>query len=165
LHRFGMANIRVLIATTSQFRDALARALAGCPVEFACSMSEGREALHRGSYTHVIIGYLFAESHMFDFAQEVRARQPAARVLCVKAAGHSLRANLRSGLNIAALQLGCEGFFDLSIGDRPDAFDRVFKEILARFPAPAAAPGDKKADALASKLGATAQELRRIAVG
>ena len=160
-----MANIRVLIATTSQFRDALARALAGCPVDFVCSMNEGREALHRVTYTHVIIGYLFAESHMFDFAQEVRHRQPAARVLCVKAAGRSLRANLRTGLNTAALQLGCEGFFDLSIGDRTDTFDRVFKEILAHFPMPSSAPGDKKAVALDSKLGATAQELRRLAFG
>jgi hypothetical protein len=121
--------------------------------------------LRRASYTHVIIGYLFAESHMFDFAQEVRERQPAARVLCVKAAGRSLRAKLRSGLNTAALQLGCEGFFDLSIGDRPETFDRVFEEILARFPMPSAAAGDPKAAALAAKLGATAHELRRIAVG
>ena len=160
-----MANIRVLIATTSRFRDALMRALAGCPVEFVCSMDEGREALQRRAYTHVIIGYLFAESHMFDFAQEVRERQPAARVLCVKAAGHSLRAKMRVGLNTAALELGCEGFFDLSIGDRPDAFDRVFRDILARFPMPAPAAGHKKPDALASKLGATAQELRRLALG
>ena len=57
-----MANIRVLIATTSRFRDGLLRALAGCPVDFVCSMDEGREALQRRSYTHVIIGYLFAES-------------------------------------------------------------------------------------------------------
>ena len=160
-----MANIRVLIATTSRFRDGLLRALAGCPVEFVCSMDEGREALQRRAYTHVIIGYLFAESHMFDFAQEVRECQPNARVLCVKAAGRSLRATLRSGLNTAALQLGCEGFFDLSIGDRPDTFDRVFNEILARFPMPAPAAGNQKADALASKLGATAQELRRLALG
>jgi hypothetical protein len=165
LHFPHVANIHVLIATTSQFRDALARALAGCSVEFVCTMNEGREALRRTSYTHVIIGYLFAESHMFDFAQEVRECQPGARVLCVKAAGRSLRATLRSGLNTAALQLGCEGFFDLSIGDRPDTFDRVFNEILARFPMPAPAAGDQKADALASKLGATAQELRRLALG
>jgi hypothetical protein len=155
-----MANIRVLIATTSPFRDALARGLAECPVQFACSMAEGREALQRAAYTHVIVGYLFAESHMFDFAQEVRERQPAARVLCVKAGGRALRANLRTGLNTAALQLGCEGFFDLSMGDEPDAFDRVFNEIVARFPMPSPA-----AVALASKLGATAHELRRLALG
>jgi hypothetical protein len=160
-----MANIRVLIATTSQFRDALAPALDGCPLHFACSMDEGREALQRAAYTHVIVGYLFAESHMFDFVQEVRARQPAARVLCVKAAGRALRAKLRSGLNTAALQLGCEGFFDLSIGERPDTFDRVFNEILACFPMPSPAAGDPAADALASRLGATAQELRRLALG
>lgn len=154
-----MANIRVLIATTSPFRDALARGLAECPVQFACSMAEGREALQRAAYTHVIIGYVFAESHMFDFAQEVRERQPAARVLCVKAGGRALRAKLRTGLDTAALQLGCEGFFDLSIGE-PDAFDRVFKEILARFPMPSPA-----AAGFASKLGATAHELRRLALG
>src|SRR5205085_11702020 len=142
----------------------LVSALAGCPVEFVCSMDEGREALQRVSYTHVIIGYLFAESHMFDFAHEVRSRQPSARVLCVKAAGRSLRAKMRIGLNTAALQLGCEGFFDLTVGDRPDAFDRVFKDILERF-APSSPAGGKKPDALASKLGATAQELRRLALG
>ena len=155
-----MANICVLIATTSQFRDALARALAGCGVQFACSMEEGRAALQHGSYTHVIIGYSFAESHMFEFAHEVRERQPTARVLCVKAAGRSLRAEMRSGLNTAALQLGCEGFFDLRIDDRPETFDRVFAEILARFPAPSRGAGT-----LAAKLDATAQELRRLALG
>ncbi|HYY60249.1 MAG TPA: hypothetical protein VE756_02565 [Burkholderiales bacterium] len=154
-----MANIRVLIATTSQFRDALALALAGCPVEFACTMDEGREALRRVAYTHVIIGYLFAESHMFDFALEVRSRQPDARVLCVKAAGRSLRTRVRSGLNAAAVQLGCEGFFDLSAGDRPDSFDRVFNEILTRFPLTA------PEGPASSKMRATAEELRRIALG
>ena len=156
-----MTDVRVLIATTSQFRDALARALAGCPVQFACTMEEGRDALRRASYTHIIIGYLFAESRMFEFAQEVRERQPGARVLCVKCGGRSLRAELRSGLNTAALQLGCEGFFDLSGGDRPDTFDRIFSEILTRFPIPSA----DQAYTQASKLGATAQELRRLAFG
>jgi len=160
-----MTDVRVLIATTSQFRDALGRALGGCPVQFACTMDEGREALQRVAYTHAIIGYLFAESRMFDFAQEVRARQPAARVLCVKCGGRSLRVELRSGLNTAALQLGCEGFFDLSSGDRPDTFDRVFGEILTRFPLPSSSACGAKADTFASKLGATAQELRRFAVG
>ena len=160
-----MANVRVLIATTSRFRDGLARALGGCPVQFACTMDEGREALHGALYTHVIVGYLFAESRMFDFAQEVRERQPGARVLCVKAGGRSLRDELRSGLNTAAVQLGCEGFFDLSSGDRLDTFDRVFGEILTRFPMPSSSVCGHKADTLASKLGTAAQELRRLALG
>ena len=122
-------------------------------------MEEAREALRRVAYTHVIVGYLFAESRMFDFAQEVRERQPGARVLCVKCGGRSLSVELRSGLNTAALQLGCEGFFDLSVGDRPDTFDRIFNEILTRFPTP---PADQT---LALKLDATAQELRRRALG
>ena len=155
-----MTDVRVLIATTSHFRDALTRGLAACPVQFVCTMDEGREALRRASYTHVIVGYLFAESRMFDFAQEVRERQPAARVLCVKCGGRALGAELRSGLNTAALQLGCEGFFDLSGGDRPDTFDRAFNEILTRFPMPASPAGT-----LATKLGATVEELRRLALG
>ena len=154
-----MTGIRVLIATTSHARDGLMRTLAGCPVEFVCSYDEGLEALQRASYSHVIIGYLFAESHMFDFALEVRSRQPDARVLCVKAAGRSLRMRVRSGLNTAAVQLGCEGFFDLSAGDRPDSFDRVFNEILARFPLTA------PEGPASSKMRATAEELRRIALG
>jgi len=160
-----MTDVRVLIATTSHFRDALARALGGCAVEFACTMDEGREALRRTTYTHVIVGYLFAESRMFDFAQAVRERQPGARVLCVKCGGRSLRDELRSGLNTAALQLGCEGFFDLSSGDRPDTFDRIFSEILTRFPGPSSSACGHKAESLASKVGAAAQELRRLALG
>src|SRR5690242_11362083 len=115
-----MADIRVLIATTSLARDGLARSLAGCPVDFVCSFDDGIEILQRVTYTHVIVGYFFAESHMFDFAMEVRERQPSARVLCVKAAGRPLRENMRRGLHIAAMQLGCEGFFDLSAGATPD---------------------------------------------
>lgn len=160
-----MADIRVLIATTSLARDGLERSLAGCEaVDFVCSFEEGIEILQRVSYTHVIVGYFFAESHMFDFALEVRQRQPSARVLCVKAAGRSLRENMRVGLNIAALQVGCEGFYDLSAGGRPDTFDRAFDDILRCFPVPVAPASKDRGTRLAAKLHATAHELRRLAL-
>lgn len=159
-----MADIRVLIATTSFARDGLARSLAGCPVDFVCSFDEGIEILQRVSYTHVIVGYFFAESDMFDFALQVRQYQPSARVLCVKAAGRPLREKMRDGLNIAALQIGCEGFFDLSAGGRADTFDRVFDDILRCFYVAPAATRGQKGTAVAAKLNATAQELRRLAM-
>jgi hypothetical protein len=159
-----MANVRLLIATTPGARERLAVTLAGCPVDFVSAFREGVECLKRDAYSHVIVGYLFAESHMFDFAQEVHQRQPDARVLCVKASGRSLGATTRAGLNTAALQLGCEGFFDLTVADRPESFDRIFNDILARFP-PRAGGSGEKADAVAAKLQATAQALRRIALG
>lgn len=157
-----MADTRVLIATTPRARDIFERTLARCPVDFACSLKEGREKLERNSYTHVVIGYLFAESHMFDFAQEVRRLQAHARVLCVKASGRSLQANLRAGLNTAALHLGCEGFFDLSSAELP--FERVFGEILARFPAPGASRDAARAAVVEASIDATADELRRLAL-
>ena len=128
-----MSGIHVLIATTHRARPALARSLEGCPVDFVCTLEGGLAALERASYSHVVIGYLFAESRMFDFAQEVRRAQPAARVLCVKASGRTLSAKMRSGLDTAVRHLGGEGFFDLSAGDKPGTFDRVFNDIVARF--------------------------------
>lgn len=160
-----MSGKRVLIATTAAARPGLARSLQGCPVDFACTLDEGLAALERAAYSHVVIGYLFDESHMFEFAQEVRRLQPAAHVLCVKAAGRSLGAKMRSGLNTAVRHLGCEGFFDLSRGDKPELFDRVFSDILACFAPPSADAGEPKREVLAAKLHATAEELRRLALG
>lgn len=124
---------RVLIAVSPFARDVLARLLERYPVDFACTLADGDAALRAKAYSHVVIGYLFADSHMFEFAQHARDAQPDARVLCVKAAGRVLGDEVRSGLHAAARELGCEGFFDLSARDQPGSFDRVFDQILGCF--------------------------------
>lgn len=124
---------RVLVATNPPVRDAIAPILAGCPVEFACDMAAARHAVATGEYTHVVVGYLFAESHMFEFARHVRAVQPDAGVVCVKAVGRRLSQSTRSGLHEAAVALGCRGFFDITAGDVPEAMLRsTFAELLAQ---------------------------------
>jgi hypothetical protein len=124
---------RVLMAVSPFARDMLARLLERYPVEFACSLDEGALALRRTAYSHVIVGYLFADSHMFEFAQRALEEQPSARVLCVKAAGRALDDDVRSGLHAAARELGCEGFFDLTGGDPRESFDRAFEQLLGHF--------------------------------
>lgn len=123
---------RVLMAVSPFARDMLSRLLQRYSIDFACTLAEGDAALQKTAYTHILVGYLFADSHMFEFAQHARERQPAARVLCVKAAGRALGDDVRSGLHAAARELGCEGFFDLSAADAPQ-FDRVLGEILSHF--------------------------------
>src|SRR5512138_3116444 len=123
---------RVLMAVSPFAREMLSRLLERYPIDFVCTLAEGDAALQQTAYTHILVGYLFADSHMFEFAQHARERRPAARVLCVKAAGRTLGEDVRSGLNAAARELGCEGFFDLSAGDAPQ-FARVLEEILSHF--------------------------------
>jgi hypothetical protein len=79
----------------------------------------------------VVIGYLFAGSQMLEFARRARGLRPAARVLCVKAAGGPLRPDVRTGLDAAIVELGGEGFFDLSAGETPGTVTGAFDEILA----------------------------------
>jgi hypothetical protein len=129
----GRATLKVLIATTRRARDEVARIVAGCPVDFVFSLEEGERALRAREYSHVIVGYLFAESQMFEFARQVRQLRPAARVICVKAAGRPLRTDVRSGLDAATVELGCEGFFDLTAGEMPETFNEVFNELLGYF--------------------------------
>lgn len=124
---------RVLMAVSPFARDILTRLLERYPVDFACTLADGDAALQKNTYSHIVIGYLFADSHMFEFAQHTRGAQPGARVLCVKAAGRALGDEVRSGLHAAARELGCEGFFDLSAGGHPGNFDRVFDQILTYF--------------------------------
>ncbi len=158
----GQAGVkRVLVATAAAARDELAGILSDCPVDFACSIEEGIDALGRQPYSHAVIGYLFAESHMFEFAQQVRRTQPLARVLCVKAAGRPLGPQVRSGLDAAAREIGCEGFFDLTAGDIPETFNRVFNEILAHFRLAERAldEGDEKVNAVIGRLRSAVQEL------
>jgi hypothetical protein len=129
----GRGVTRVLVATAPSARRQLGDILAHCPVEFACSFHEGLQALERRSYSHVVIGSLFADSQMFEFARAVRDAQPSARVICVKGAGRSLGCEVRRGLDAAVRELGCEGFFDLTAGDVPETFNEVFSQVLARF--------------------------------
>ena len=150
---------RVLVATAPQARDELAGILERCPIEFACSIEAGIDALRRQAYSHVVVGYLFAESHMFEFAQKVRELQPGARVLCVKAAGRPLGPEVRAGLDAAAREIGCEGFFDLTAGDIPETFNRVFNEILGHFNPGAHAGKDGRSNGVVGRLRAAVQEL------
>ena len=129
--------------------------------ELVIGFEEGVSALKRGAYTDVVVGYLFAESRMFEFVREVRAIQPAARVLCVKAGGRSLGADVRSGLNEAARQLGCEGFFDLTAGELPEGFNRAFEQLLAYLLPPHAR--SDKVEGVVSDLRAKVMELRSLA--
>jgi hypothetical protein len=142
--------LRVLVATSRRVRDHVARIVQGCPVDFASSMEDGEAALRDGDYSHVIIGYLFAESQMFEFARQARLLRPTARVICVKASGRMLHADVRSGLDAAAVELGCEGFFDLTAGELPETFNQVFNEILEYF----------RAEEHRSRQAAVEQELR-----
>lgn len=149
---------RVLVATAPSARRLLGDILAHCPVEFACSFHEGLQALGRTPYSHVVIGSLFADSQMFEFARAVRDAQPSARVICVKAAGRSLGVDVRRGLDAAVRELGCEGFFDLTAGEVPESFNDVFNAVLARFTG-----ADKQIperDSVVRKLRAAVQELR-----
>jgi hypothetical protein len=151
---------RVLVATAPEARRQLGGILAHCPVEFACSFPEGLDALRRTPFSHVVIGSLFADSQMFEFARAVREAQPSARVICVKAAGRSLGTDVRRGLDAAVRELGCEGFFDLTVGDMPGTFNDVFSQVLARFKLEEDQIRDR--EAVVGKLRAAVQELKSL---
>ncbi len=124
---------RVLVAATELAKPHLDGVLADLPVEFVSSIEEGVDALGRKSYSHVVVGYLFAESRMFEFAGQVRRLQPSARILCVKGAGRVLGPEFRAGLNSAVRELGCEGFYDLTAQEAGCGFDGTFDELLGNF--------------------------------
>jgi len=149
---------RVLVATAPVARQRLGDILAHCPVEFACSFREGIDALRRSAYSHVVIGSLFADSQMFEFAQAVRQAQPSARIICVKAAGRALGPDVRRGLDAAVRELGCEGFFDLTAGEVPETFNEAFNQVLARFTLEEARI--PKRETVVGKLRAAVQELK-----
>lgn len=108
---------RVLVAV-SQSGYAIARKLlAGCDADIVTSFEQGTQALARNPYAYVLIGMLFAESHMFEFVQEVRQSQPAARVLGVRGLGAPLSDDVRSGLHTALQTIGAEGLVDLTRGE------------------------------------------------
>jgi hypothetical protein len=151
---------RVLVALAPAAHQRVAKILQRCPVEFATSMEDGERALRTRSYSHVIIGYLFADSQMFEFARQARLLAPTARVICVKAAGRALGPDVRSGLDAAAVELGCEGFFDLTSGDLPESFNRVFSEVLDYFRVD---EQRERQDAIALELRNAVRQLRAAA--
>lgn len=106
------------------------RHLAGCPLHFAATLAEGERLLAAHRYTDVLVGHLFAESRMFEFAAMVRARQPQARVICVKAAGPPFNAAQRAAIDLSVRELGCECFMDLTAEEIPDRQRSVFDDLL-----------------------------------
>jgi hypothetical protein len=130
---------RVLVAAAPAGRSIVASILAGCDTDFAATFAEGVQHLKLRKYSHVIVGYLFAESHMFEFAQAARELQPQAKVLCVKSAGRALDEQSRRGMDYALRSLGCEAFVDLTGGEIPEEALPTFNDILRRCRAQAAA--------------------------
>ncbi|HEV8694610.1 MAG TPA: hypothetical protein VGQ93_10600 [Lysobacter sp.] len=107
---------RVLVAV-SQSGYAIARKmLAGCDADIVTSFEQGTQALARQAYGYVLVGVLFAESHMFEFVQEVKQSQPGARVLGVRGLGTPLSEEIRSGLQAALQTVGADGLIDLTRG-------------------------------------------------
>lgn len=129
---------RTLVAAAQAGQQVLASILAGCDSDFAATFEEGMQHLKLHKYSHVIIGYFFAESHMFEFAQAVRELQPQAKVLCVKGSGRPLGDAARHGLDHALKTLGCEAFIDLTGGEIPESALPIFNDILRRCRANAA---------------------------
>lgn len=129
---------RILVAAVQAGQQVLASILAGCEADFAATFEEGMQQLKLHSYSHVIVGYFFAESHMFEFAQAVRELQPQAKILCVKGAGRPLDDAARRGLDYALKSLGCEAFIDLTGGEIPETALPIFNEILRHCSARAA---------------------------
>ncbi len=157
---------RVLIASSDSARQELQGILSGLPVEFASSIEEGLSALGKQRYSHVVVGYLFAESHMFEFARQVRRLQSGARILCVKGAGRVLRPEVRAGLDAAVRELGCEGFYDLTAWETAASFDIAFDEVLAHFPDALKSMQEKeRADEMLGKLRTAVHQLRFLVNG
>jgi len=122
---------RVLVAVAPAAKALVEHHLAGCPLDFAATVEEGERLLAANRYTDVLIGHLFAESRMFEFAAMVRAHQPEARVICVKGAGPPYSAAQRAAIDLSVRELGCECFVDLTAGEIPQHQRSVFDELLA----------------------------------
>jgi hypothetical protein len=123
---------RVLVAE-SQAGYAIARKLlSGCDADIVTSFNQGTQALARNPYAYVLVGVLFAESHMFEFIREVRQSQPQARVLGVRGLGVPLNDEVRSGLHTALQTVGADGLLDLTRGEL-SAWERdALREMRAR---------------------------------
>lgn len=122
--------IRVMVAVVTSAQPLIQRLLSECPLDFASSFEHGEQLLQENRYSDILIGHLFAESRMFDFATVARGRQPWARVLCVKGAGPPLSDQRRSAIDMAVKEIGCEGFFDLTSQELPEGYTSIFNDIL-----------------------------------
>jgi DNA-binding MarR family transcriptional regulator len=121
---------RVLVAMGPIGREILSAILSGCRIDYVGTFGEGEKALAEKDYAYVVIGSLFADSHMFEFAERARHMRPKARIVCVKAAGRPLDAQSRRAISTACEALGCEGLLDLTAGEIPERFRTVFNEII-----------------------------------
>ena len=121
---------RILVAAVPSAQALVERYLAGCALDFVSSMEEGERRLNEQRYSEILIGHLFAESRMFEFARIVRRLQPWARVICVKGPGRPLDEQQRSAIDLSVRQLGCEGFFDLTADEVDESRPGVFGELL-----------------------------------
>jgi hypothetical protein len=107
---------RVLVAVSQSGYGIATKLLADCDADIVTSFEQGTQALARQAYGYVLVGVLFAESHMFEFVQEVKQFQPAARVLGIRGLGAPLSDDVRSGLHTALQTIGAEGLVDLTRG-------------------------------------------------
>lgn len=105
---------RVLVAVSHQGYGLAEKMLAGCDVDIVTSFDAGTQALAARVYGYVLVGVLFADSHMFEFVHEVKRTQPAARVLAVRGLGAPLSEEARFGLHAALQTVGAEGLVDLT---------------------------------------------------
>ena len=105
---------RVLVAVSHSGYGLAQKLLAGCDVDIVTSFEQGKQALASHAYGYVVVGVLFAESHMFEFVQEVKHTQPTARILAVRGLGAPLTEEARSGLHAALQTVGAEGLVDLT---------------------------------------------------
>lgn len=122
--------VRVLVAVVSSAQPLIQRLMSECPLDFASSFEHGEQLVQENRYSDILIGHLFAESRMFEFAMVVRDGQPWARVVCVKGAGPALSAERRSAIDLAVKEIGCEGFVDLTSQELPGDHISLINDIL-----------------------------------
>lgn len=121
---------RVLVAMGPVGREILSAILSDCSLDYATTFEEGERALSQQAYAYVLIGSLFADSQMFEFAHRVREIQPEARIVCIKGAGRPLDEHSRGAISTACQAMGCEGLLDLTAGEIPERFRTVFNDIM-----------------------------------
>jgi hypothetical protein len=123
---------RVLVAVSQAGYGIARKLLSGCDADIVTSFNEGTQALARNPYAYVLVGVLFAESHMFEFIHEVRQSQPQARVLGVRGLGVPLTDEIRSGLHTALQTVGADGLLDLTRGELSAWEREALREMRSR---------------------------------
>jgi hypothetical protein len=126
------ASCRVLVATMPETQEVLKALLSDCDLDFVSSFAAGEAALRKVRYGCIVVGYSFAESRMFDFAQCARRLQPEAKVVCVKGVGAPLDPVVRARVSLSIEAIGAAGLLDLTGGEIPEQFRHLFNEILSR---------------------------------